>query len=242
MRSDASKRPPPETTEKLMPTIESMQQNSPDWSDWRRGGLGSSDAPVVMGDSRWMTRRTLWEIKTRRSREAERDDVAIRRGRALEAAARAAYEARTAEIMEPHCVSHDHLSWMRASLDGLNFERSLVLEIKCPLNRRDHDLAAEGRIPTHYYAQLQHQLEVSRARELHYWSFDGRRGVLVKVFPDEGYIERLVRTEEDFWRSVTENRWPEPHFREQDLSSDPSWSIAAQRYLLVRQRLDELSV
>jgi len=224
-----------------MPTIESMQQNSPDWSDWRRGGLGSSDAPVVMGDSRWMTRRTLWEIKTRRSREAERDDVAIRRGRALEAAARAAYEARTAEIMEPHCVSHDHLSWMRASLDGLNFERSLVLEIKCPLNRRDHDLAAEGRIPTHYYAQLQHQLEVSRARELHYWSFDGRRGVLVKVFPDEGYIERLVRSEAEFWRSVTEDRWPEPRLGEQDLSTDPNWSTAAQRYLLVRKRLDQLS-
>ena len=96
-----------------MPKIESLKQNSPDWTQWRQGGVGSSDAPVVMGDSRWMTRRSLWEIKTRRSKQPERDDLALRRGRALEAAARRAYEAHTAEIMEPHCVSHDHLAWMR---------------------------------------------------------------------------------------------------------------------------------
>ena len=224
-----------------MPRLESLRQNSADWLDWRRGGLGSSDAPVVMGDSRWMTARTLWEIKTHRSEEPERDNLATRRGRRLEAAARAAYEAETAEIMEPHCMSHDHLSWMRASLDGLNFEGSLVLEIKCPLRRRDHALALEGQVPGHYYAQLQHQLEVSRARELHYWSFDGRRGALVKVMPDQGYIERLVQAEIEFWRNVTENRWPEPRFKEQDLSSDPNWLEAARCYRRVRQRLDELS-
>src|ERR1019366_7484586 len=199
----------------LMPRLESLRQNSNDWRDWRRGGLGSSDAPVVMGDSRWMMPRTLWEIKTHRSEEPERDSLATRRGRKLEAAARAAYEAETAEIMEPHCLSHDHLSWMRASLDGLNFDASLVLEIKCPLRSRDHALALEGQVPRHYYAQLQHQLEVSRARELHYWSFDGRRGALVKVMPDHGYIERLVQAEVEFWRNVTENRWPEPRFKEQ---------------------------
>jgi len=225
-----------------MPRLEMLRQNSSDWSDWRRDGLGSSDAPVVMGESRWMTPRTLWEIKTRRSEEPGGNDLAMRRGRRLEAAARAAYEATTAEIMEPHCMSHDHLPWMRASLDGLSFEGSLVLEVKCPLRSRDHAIALAGQVPRHYYAQLQHQLEVSRARELHYWSFDGRGGALVSVFPDEGYIERLVRAEGEFWRSVTENQWPEPHFKEQDLSADRNWSEAAVSYRRVRQRIDELEV
>jgi putative phage-type endonuclease len=224
-----------------MPRLESLLQNSDDWRDLRRGGLGSSDAPVVMGDSHWMMPRTLWEIKTKRSEEPERDNPATRWGRRLEAPARAAYEKETAEIMEPHCMSHDRLSWMRASLDGLNFDGSLVLEVKCPQSRRDHGLALEGRVPRHYYAQLQHQLEVSHARELHYWSFDGRRGALVRVMPDQGYIDRLVQAEVEFWRNVTENRWPEPRFKEQDLSSDPNWSDAARRYRQVRERLDELS-
>jgi putative phage-type endonuclease len=224
-----------------MPRLENLRQNSTDWHDWRRGGLGSSDAPVVMGNSPWMMPRKLWEIKTNRTQEPDRDNIATRRGRQLEAAARAAYERETAEIMEPHCVSHDQLSWMRASLDGLNLEGSLVLEIKCPLSSRDHALALEGQVPGHYYAQLQHQLEVSHACELHYWSFDGRKGALVKVIPDHGYIERLIQAEIDFWRRVTENRWPQPRFKDQDLSDDPKWSEAARCYRRVRRRLDELS-
>ena len=97
-----------------MPRLERLQQNSNDRREWRRSGLGSSDAPVVMGESRWMMPRALWEIKTRRSEEPAVENLAARRGRRLEAAARAAYEAETAEIMEPHCMSHDHFSWMRA--------------------------------------------------------------------------------------------------------------------------------
>src|SRR5258708_3180213 len=136
-RSNASKRSP-QTGETLMPRFESLRQNSTDWHDWRRGGLGSSDAPVVMGNSPWTTPRKLWEIKTHRIDEPDPDNIATRRGRQLEAAARAAYERETAEIMEPHCVSHDQLSWMRASLDGLDLEGSLVLEIQCPLSSRAH--------------------------------------------------------------------------------------------------------
>lgn len=224
-----------------MPRIEKLAQNTPEWLRWRLGGIGASDAPVVRGDSRWMTPLSLWEIKTGRASEADRGDIAMRRGRRLEAAARAAYEAATGEVVEPHCITHDHLDWMRASLDGLNFERSIALEIKCPLRSSDHALALSGRVPLHYYAQLQHQLEVSRARELHYWSFDGRRGALVKVVPDSGYIDELVQLEREFWKRVTENRWPEPALKVRDLSNDPNWAEAARRYRKVRHLSEQLA-
>ena len=55
--------------------------------------------------------------------------------------------------------------WMRASLDGLSFDGPTVLEIKCPMNVRDQAAAKQGSVPPQYYAQLQHQLEVSRAAE-----------------------------------------------------------------------------
>jgi putative phage-type endonuclease len=224
-----------------MPRIEKLHQNTVEWSSWRLGGIGASDAPIVMGDSRWMSAQTLWEIKTRKSPEPDRHNLAVHRGRSLEGSARRAYEAATNEVMEPHCLTHDHLHWMHASLDGLNFDRSLVLEIKCPLRSADHAAAAtKGAVPLHYYAQLQHQLEVSGARELHYWSFDGRRGALVRVFPDSGYIEGLVQAEIEFWRRVTENRWPEPRFKKRDLSDDPIRVEAARRYREVRERSDEL--
>ena len=40
-----------------------MDQNSPEWHEWRRKGIGSSDAPAVMKVSPWMTPYMLWEIK-----------------------------------------------------------------------------------------------------------------------------------------------------------------------------------
>src|SRR5216683_4834839 len=81
---------------------------------------------------------------------------------------------------------------MRASLDGLSFDGSTVLEIKCPMNVRDQTVAQQGSVPPQYYAQLQHQLEVSRATEVHYWSFDGSAGTLIRVRPDREYQKRLL--------------------------------------------------
>ncbi len=147
-----------------MPRFNSLEQRGPEWLSWRLRGIGSSDAPVIVGDSPWNTAKTLWEVKTGRRGE-EPDNLAKRRGRELEATARAAYEAEVGEQMEPHCLIHDQFDWMRASLDGLSFDGSLLLEVKCPLKLRDHQTALEGKIPEHYYAQLQHQLEVSQQQK-----------------------------------------------------------------------------
>jgi len=38
-----------------MPRIERLRQNTPEWYGWRLQGLGSSDAPVLMGDGAFMT-------------------------------------------------------------------------------------------------------------------------------------------------------------------------------------------
>ena len=140
--------------------------------------------------------------------------------------------------MEPLCLVHEKLEWMRASLDGLSFDGSTVLEIKCPLNLRDHHAAQQGRVPSHYYGQLQHQLEVSGAEEAHYWSFDGRVVCLVRIRPDRDYMKRLVDEEGEFWRRVKENRWPELDDKELDLSSDPRWRSLALQYRQARARLD----
>ena len=46
-----------------MPRIERLEQNTPQWQRWRMEGIGSSDAPVIMGEGAFKTRRTLWAIK-----------------------------------------------------------------------------------------------------------------------------------------------------------------------------------
>jgi len=181
--------------------------------------------------------RLLWSIKTGRVQE-EAPGPAARRGRGLERVARLAYEREVGIQMEPLCLVHDELEWMRASLDGLSFDGATVLEIKCPTSVRDQSAAKAGSVPPHYYAQLQHELEVSRAEELHYWSFNGSAGSLVKVRPDRDYVKRLLDAEAAFWRLVRENVWPERAGDELDLSADPKWRQIARCYREAKTRLD----
>jgi len=220
-----------------MPRIERLHQNTPEWHRWRMQGIGASDAPVIMGETPFKTAKALWSIKTGR-RQEDPAGPAARHGRELERFARRAYERQTAIQMEPLCVVHQELEWMRASLDGLSFDGSTVLEIKCPLNLRDRVLAQQGRIPSQYYAQLQHQLKVSGARRAHYWSFHGSDGILIEIRPDPEYARRLVEAEAAFWQLVKENRWPELTGEELDLTANPEWRQAARRYREVRLRLE----
>ncbi len=220
-----------------MPRIERLHQNTPEWHRWRIQGIGASDAPVIMGETAFKTPRTLWSIKTGRTGEGSAGPAA-RRGRELERFARHAYERQTGIQMEPLCLVHEEFEWMRASLDGLSFDGSTLLEIKCPLSLQDRTSALQGRIPSQYHAQLQHQLEVSGAEEAHYWSFHGKDGILVEIRPDREYAKRLVEAEVAFWQLVKENRWPELANEEIDLSADPKWRHAALRYREVRLRLE----
>ncbi len=220
-----------------MPRIEQLHQSTPEWHRWRQLGIGASDAPVIMGDGAFKTPRMLWSIKTGRMQEAAAG-LAARRGRELENLARRVYEQQTGTQMEPLCLVHDELEWMRASLDGVSFDGSIVLEIKCPMSLRDRTAAQQGRVPPQYYAQLQHELEVSRAAEVHYWSFDGNAGSLVRVRPDREYLKRLLEAEAAFWQLVRQNVWPEPVGDELDLSADPKWRQVALRYREARIRLE----
>lgn len=223
-----------------MSRIERLQQNTPEWHRWRLQGLGSSDAPVIMGEAPFRTRRFLWSVKTGLARETA-GGPAARRGRALEPAARSVYERQTGIQMEPLCLVHERLEWMRASLDGLSFDGSIALEIKCPWGMRDQPELREGRIPIHYYAQVQHLLEVSGARELHYWSFNGASGTLVRVQPDREYIARLIDAERTFWERVLASEWPDDG-SELDLSADSRWRAAAFQYRAAKIRLDRATV
>ncbi len=220
-----------------MPRIELLHQNTPDWHRWRMQGIGASDAPVIMGETPFKTPRTLWSIKTGRVKE-ESAGPAARRGHELERFARRLYERKTGMQMEPLCLVHQELEWMRASLDGLSFDGSTLLEIKCPLSLRDRASAQDGRIPSQYYAQLQHQLGVSGAQRAHYWSFHGSDGILIEIGPDPEYAKRLIEAEAAFWELVKENRWPELTGEELDLSADPQWRDATLRYREVRLRLE----
>ncbi len=191
-----------------MPFCRELVQGTSAWLAWRRGGLGASDAPAVMGVCPWLDLDTLWLDKTGRRGPAPWNGAMLR-GQRLEPVARALYIRTLGIEVEPICLEHATERWMRGSFDGLSADGRVALEIKCP-GASAHASAVRGRVPDHYVPQLQHLLAVSGARVCHYWSYREGRTALVEVAPDPAYIARLIERERAFWRHVVEDRRPEP--------------------------------
>jgi putative phage-type endonuclease len=188
--------------------IVDLDQASDAWLDWRKTGLGSSDAPALLGESPWKTREQLFQEKlveywghrapissaqfqAIRAAMAEREgknDSAKNRGKKLEPVARAEFEALTGVAMPPVCGHHARREYLKVSLDGWHAGRRAFLEIKAP-NQKSHGDALDGRVPANYKAQLLHQFLVTGATSCWYQSFHdkfppGQRVALVHVTPD----------------------------------------------------------
>jgi putative phage-type endonuclease len=204
-----------------------LKQGTPEWLAWRRQGIGASDVPIILGVSPWRTPLQLWEDKTGR-REPQPWNPAMRRGAEMESKARAAYESLTGNMMQPAERTHPLLHWLRASLDGITLDGALILEVKCP-GREAHASALAGQVPDYYIPQVQAQLFVSAAERCHYWSFDGREGVLIEVLPDVAMQERIVRECQVFWQCVQSDTPPTAVLK--DERTDAAWRDAAQKYI-----------
>lgn len=188
-------------------TLVDLDQNSDAWLTWRKTGIGSSDAPAVLGESPWTSRKELWEqkvveyhgakaplsvaqFKAIREQMAKREgqnESSKNRGKKLEPVARAEFEDMTGLTMEAVCGHHTHHPHLKVSLDGWNAGRRAFLEIKAP-KQSSHAAALDGRVPDYYRAQILHQFLVSGAREAWYLSFHdkyppGQRMALVHVTP-----------------------------------------------------------
>jgi predicted phage-related endonuclease len=96
---------------------------------------------------------------------------------------------------------HPEFEWASASLDGLDIQRKFIVEIKCP-GAKNHQLAVDGIVPAHYYAQIQHQLDCCDLDDAFYFSYDGNKGVMIEVRRDKGFIENMFDKERVFWDSI----------------------------------------
>lgn len=188
-----------------------LSQSGPDWHKWRSEGLGGSDAPALMGENTFQCADELLSAKL--GKRQVRETAAMRRGKKLEPIARERYMLMTGIRCRPVCVIHDTFKWFRASLDGLSEDNQIVLEIKCPSSPKGHYMALDGKVPSYYRAQVQHQLGVTGCPALHFFSYTDspefaphEQCALVKVLPDPEYIDRLIQRERLYWERLQRER------------------------------------
>lgn len=192
-----------------------MEQGSQEWIDWRRSGIGASDVAPLMGILRYSTPYKIWSEKVGLS-TGFAGNFATQRGTEMEAKARSLYEFLEMEDMPPALAIHPKWDFCRVSLDGFSSELSRVLEIKVP-GKEAHSIAMSGQVPDWYIPQVQYQLAVTGANELHYLSLGpDDTHALIKVSPNLDLQAEIIVKVQDFWKNHILAKVPPPLTEEDD--------------------------
>ncbi|MBI4005372.1 MAG: YqaJ viral recombinase family protein [Gammaproteobacteria bacterium] len=181
-------------------TIVDFQQGTKAWHEWRSQGIGASDAPAIMGENPWKSPSQLMREKC--GGRGNGTNAAMARGTELEPEARKSYEIRFGVCVVPACLQSTQHSWLRASVDGLAKNGSVVVEIKCgeSVYRKT---STTRKVPGYYFGQLQHILAVTSLPAIDFWCYlPARPEVHIRVARDDSYIKRLLDAEHAFWQEV----------------------------------------
>jgi predicted phage-related endonuclease len=167
---------------------------------WRKGGVGGSDANVILsGDTERILR--LWREKRG---EVEGEDLsgvlAVMMGQWTEAFNRQWYQRQTGNIVaDPGaqfaCLLHD---WRRCSLDGFIYAMSAIWEAK-----HVSAFAKPDEVLARYMPQLQHNMAV-RATDRAILSviYGNHKWDAYEIASDWMYQDELLEAEERFWTCV----------------------------------------
>jgi len=146
-----------------------LEQGTKEWLENRLNGIGSSDAPIVMGKSLYKTKLKLWDEKFNKIIDNEGNQFIFEKGHRIEAWARPGLEFQTGLSWRPALFEHPNFSFIRASLDGWNSEVREFWECKFMgaelwETLSDETKTVTERIPPQYYDQIMHQFFTTGAK------------------------------------------------------------------------------
>jgi len=213
-----------------------IEQNTPEWLEMRKKYIGASDAPIIMGVSPWTTPLQLWERKLNLAEEKQQTQ-AMKSGTDLEPIAREIFIRDSGVPVSPKVMFHPRYKWMMASMDGISSSGKTAVEIKCPQNPRDHEIACRGEVPEKYLPQLQHQMEVCDLDTIFYLSFYNGKSILLEIDRNERYIQEMVREEEAFYKCMKEMEPPKLTDRDFNTRWDSDWQFLANQWTLNQQQM-----
>ena len=150
-----------------------------EWLEWRRGGIGASDVPGILGISPWSSPYSVWVDKMGLSLDDDMNEQQML-GLALEPAINELFHQRTGLYVagSQTRVVHPDMPWARATLDGYVSEILPWSILSEPIpwasignfeakTTKDSPRVWEAAIPDMYAAQVQWQMFVTGAE--HTW-------------------------------------------------------------------------
>jgi putative phage-type endonuclease len=178
------------------------------WLDWRRTGIGASDAPVVAGVSPYKSRVELWLEKAGLSTPDSGMSHPMRWGHRLEPAIALALQERIGCTYagEQVCLQSEERPWQLATLDRV-IDDETIAELKSVTPAKAASLGEDGdadSLPQDWLLQGQHQLAVSRSKVVIFAVFVGTLEDIriYHVERNDQLIDSLNEVEAEFWESV----------------------------------------
>jgi putative phage-type endonuclease len=190
--------------------VSTKEMSREEWLQWRNRGIGSSDAPVAVGMSRYKSPLELWMEKTGRTiQEDISTKDAVFWGTTLEPIVANVYAEKTGKKVRRvnSVLQHPEHPFMLANLDRI-VEGGGVLEIKTAGLRSQGQW--EDGVPLAYQIQVLHQLAVTGKA----WAdvavlIGGQEFRIYRIDRDEDRIAQLVKLETAFWSHVAKDTAPE---------------------------------
>lgn len=153
------------------------KQGSPEWLEIRSHHFTASEAPAMIGNSKYKTRAQLLHEKFTGITEEVTDakQRLFDAGHASEATARPLVEAIIGQDLYPATATNEIEGLpLLASFDGLPMDESIVWENKLE-NAELIDMLADGDLSDTYWPQVEQQLLVSGARQALFTICDGNK-------------------------------------------------------------------
>lgn len=188
-----------------------------EWLEWRRSGIGGSDAGTVVGVNPYSSWQELFLDKTGRLPERT-PNRAMLRGLRLEPAIAQAYSERTGETFatEQECIRSDQFPFMLATLDRRTTEGKII-ELKSVGFAVGDRLGESGDVdslPGYWIAQAQHQMIVAKRDLVTFAVFTQWEELRTyEVERDDLLCDSLITSEREFWGYVERDEMPARTFR-----------------------------
>lgn len=189
--------------------ISTKDMTHDDWLEHRRKSIGGSDASAIIGMNKYSSAYTVWADKLGKIPPKE-DNEAMRLGRDLEDYVAKRFTEATGKKVrrENNILINPDIPFAHANVDRMIVGEDAGFEAKTTsaLNTK---VFKNGEYPENYYVQCVHYLMVTGCKR---WYL----GVLVLgvgfkwyvIERDEGEIEALRKSEEDFWEYVKSGNAP----------------------------------
>lgn len=214
-------------------------QGSQEWHAERLKRVTGSQLSSILGINPYVSEHEMWLEKKGRGKPWV-DNPAAAHGRKMEPELRRQYEERMGEAYAPTVELIDE--WGLSSTDGVNKDRTRVLEIKT-CGKDVFAKAQNGVIPDYYVSQgAMSLLAISTAKEVEFMFSWKAEVCYVTLHRDDLYIEKVAAIAKDWYdRYLVGDEEPPLSDRDYlDLSGDLAFNCAAAEARIIYKEYKQL--